>query len=220
MSALSSPTRLLLTLLTATLIATAFPTAALAVDTPAWRRPHDYYATDAESRHLLTMVEGHHLQQGTDKMARGEYGYAKQDFDFILRYFPNDPKALLLMGELAVKTGKPQDATHYFETAIKMFPDRAPTHTVYGVFLHRTGKLKQAIIQYKESLKLDPGSAETNYDLGLAYLTLRDYALANQHAHAAYRLGYPLPGLREKLQRAGKWEPITPITTDSHPPHP
>lgn len=181
-----------------------------AAEVPEWRRPHDYYATDAESRHLLKMVEGHHLQQGISKMERGEYGYARQDFDFILRYFPNDPKALLRMGELAVRTGKPEEAVHYFQKAIRMFPDRAGTHTAYGVFLHRNGKIREAIDQYREALKLNPASAETHYDLGLAYLDIHDYASANREAHAAYRLGYPLPGLRLRLQRMGHWKALHP----------
>lgn len=184
---------------------------------PEWRRPHDYYVTDPTSRNLLKMVEGYHLEQGTRKMERGEYGYARQDFDFILRYFPNDPKALLLMGELAIKTGKPREAVRYFQTAIRMFPDRAATHTAYGVFLHRAGKLRQAIDQYREALKLDPTSAETHYDLGLAYLDIHDYKLANRHAHTAYRLGYPLPGLRRRLQRLGKWMPAPPPPAGRQP---
>ena len=51
----------------------------------------------------------------------------------------------------------------------------------------------------------------SHYDLGLAYLDIRDYASANREAHAAYRLGYPLPGLRLRLERMGRWKaPHTP----------
>jgi tetratricopeptide (TPR) repeat protein len=185
---------------------------------PEWRRPHDYYTTDPTWRNLLKKVEGYHLEPGTRKMGRGSYRYAWQDFDFILRYFPNDPNALLLMGELAVKTGKPQEAVRYFQTAIRLFPDHAATYTAYGVFLHRAGKLRQAIDQYREALKLDPTSTETHYDLGLAYLDIHDYKLANRHAHTAYRLGYPLPGLRQRLQRLGKWIPAPPPPAGRQPP--
>lgn len=173
-----------------------------------WRQPHDYYSNDSRTRHLLEMVERYHIKPGTEKMERRAYHYAKQDFQFILTSFPNDPKALLLMGELAIKTGNPKKAIPYFQTAIRLFPNRSRTYTAYGVFLHRIGKLKQAVAQYGEALRLDPTSAETHYDLGLAYLALHDYALANKHAHIAYRLGYPLPGLQEKLRKLGKWKPV------------
>lgn len=215
-----SRTRVIHALLAAAIAAIVMLPALHAAEVPEWRRPHDYYATDAESRHLLKMVEGHHLNQGIGKMDRGEYGYAKQDFDFILRYFPNDPKALLRMGELARRSGKPEEAVPYFQKAIRMFPDRAPTYTAYGVFLHRSGKLKEAIQEYRKSLKLDPTSAETQYDLGLAYLEVHDYEAANLHAHAAYRLGYPLPGLRLRLQQLGKWKPLPhPAPAKTAPAH-
>ena len=50
-------------------------------------------------------------------------------------------------------------------------------------------------------------SAEIHYNLGLIYLELGDADRALEQAHAAYALGYPLPGLRNRLQRMGKWRP-------------
>jgi tetratricopeptide (TPR) repeat protein len=47
------------------------------------------------------------------------------------------------------------------------------------------------------------GSAEINYFLGLVLVDLKDYAGAREYARKAYTLGYPLPGLRDKLARAG-----------------
>jgi tetratricopeptide (TPR) repeat protein len=47
------------------------------------------------------------------------------------------------------------------------------------------------------------GSAEINYFLGLVLVDLKDYAAAREYARKAYTLGYPLPGLRDKLARAG-----------------
>lgn len=220
MSASLSGARLARKLLFASFAAIAIAHPLHAADVPDWRRPHDYYATDFDTRNLLKMVEGHHLEQARDEFERGKLKYAKQDLDFILRYFPNDPNALLLMGKLLLKENKHQEATGYFDRAIRMYPTHAATYTAYGVFLHRAGKLREAVAQYQEALKLDPGSAETHYDLGLAYLDLREYPLANQHAHTAYRLGYPLPGLRQRLQHAGKWKPIPQQPPTHHPSQP
>ena len=47
-------------------------------------------------------------------------------------------------------------------------------------------------------------SPEIHYFLGLAYLNLKDLDLASEHARRAYDLGYPLPGLRNKLAAAGR----------------
>ena len=50
----------------------------------------------------------------------------------------------------------------------------------------------------------DGASAEINYNLGLILLELGDLDGAARHAELAYDLGYPLPGLRAKLQRLGR----------------
>jgi tetratricopeptide (TPR) repeat protein len=46
-------------------------------------------------------------------------------------------------------------------------------------------------------------SPEIHYFLGLVLVDLKDYERAREHAARAYELGYPLPGLRDKLARAG-----------------
>src|ERR1700682_1722293 len=58
--------------------------------------------------------------------------------------------------------------------------------------------------------------------LGLAYFDLRDYDNALDRARSAYRLGFPLPGLRNKLQEVGKWQnvetPATSVAPDKQAP--
>jgi hypothetical protein len=60
-------------------------------------------------------------------------------------------------------------------------------------------------------------SANIHYNIGLTYLELNRFDEALRHAHTAYRLGFPLPGLKQKLQRVGKWtEPsLSDGSTDS-----
>ena len=49
----------------------------------------------------------------------------------------------------------------------------------------------------------------TYYNIGLAFYRLKRYDDARTHAHAAYRLGFDLPGLKNLLIAAGKWtEPV------------
>ena len=48
-------------------------------------------------------------------------------------------------------------------------------------------------------------NANVHYNLGLAYVDLKRYDKALDSAHAAYRLGFPFPGLKNKLQRVGAW---------------
>src|ERR1043165_6461782 len=48
-------------------------------------------------------------------------------------------------------------------------------------------------------------SAEIQYTLGLIYFELDDKENALAYARKAYDKNYPLPGLQQKLKRAGYW---------------
>lgn len=166
----------------------------------------DYFG--AKPPDLLDMVERHHMQAGIDKMNEGRFFYAFQDFDFILKRFPNHPKALMLMVEVTNKMGKPGMAEQYFAKAIELFPGTAYTYVVYGMHLQKSGKIPAAIENYKKAIEISPGIPEAHYNLGLAYVAEKRYDLANAEANAAYDLGHPLPGLRRKLEQAGAWKPL------------
>ena len=77
---------------------------------------------------------------------------------------------------------------------------------VYGIELIKDGKNGEAIEQFKIALDKSPDNANVHYNLGLAYLSLKKYDESLAHAKRAYELGFPLPGLRDKLVRAGKWK--------------
>ena len=47
--------------------------------------------------------------------------------------------------------------------------------------------------------------ANIHYNLGLALIEVGRVDDALMHAQLAYKAGFPLPGLREKLKRMGKW---------------
>jgi tetratricopeptide (TPR) repeat protein len=173
----------------------------------AWRDPHDYY--DPDWRHLLKKVDEYHLRQGTDKMLNKQYQYAWEDFDFMLRYFPNHPQALELMGDLSILMNKPEMGDDYYRKAFTLFPKgtRGSHYSGYAKFLIKTGRYKDAVEAGKTALKKTPNSTEAHYYLGLAYYALNDYKLANEHAQKAYARNYPLTDLRDKLIEAKAWKP-------------
>ena len=173
---------------------------------------YDYYAAAASPQTLQTLknVESFHIEPGRDRMKKRNYPGALQDFEFILNYFPNHPIALALVSDLCDLNWKsPQcDPEPYFERAFQINPKAAQTWAVYGLHLQRIKSNDKAIDAYKRSLALNPASMNAHYNLGLAYVDLKRFDLANQHAQAAYALGYPLPGLKDKLVRAGQWKDL------------
>ena len=165
--------------------------------------PKNFYSEDK----LRGQVERYHIGPGIQKMESGQYRYAKNDFDFILRHYPNHPRALSMMGELAIRMNNIAMAMPYFQRAINLYPDTATTYAAFAVFLHKLGKLDEAIENYRKSIELSPSFVETHYNLGLAYFQKEQYAEANREAQLVYRKNYPLPALRQKLMKVNAWNP-------------
>ncbi|HKO87462.1 MAG TPA: tetratricopeptide repeat protein [Burkholderiales bacterium] len=172
--------------------------------------PNDYYKAgqNKATKNLLHNVEKYHLQKGVDALRRGKYQYAWADLDFMLRYFPNHPRALMLMAEVCESWRDPKcKAEEYFSRAIELSPDQAPAHIILGIHQHQQGKYADAIQSYQTALSIAPNSGNAHYNLGLAYFAKGDYANANEHAQKAYDLGMTLPGLQQKLVKADAWKP-------------
>lgn len=170
----------------------------------------NYY--EGDSGHIWA-VEKYHLGPAKQKLSDGRTTYAMQDIEFMLRHFPNNPNALMLLETAARRLGQPDMPARYFKQAIAAYPDEPMTYLAYGMYLHKRGQTADAIAQYQRALSLNPNLPDGHYNLGLALVKAKRYAEANAHAVSAYRLGHPMPGLRNQLQRAGAWNPdATPAT--------
>ena len=168
---------------------------------------NDYYTTSDLT--LLRTVERYHIVPAEEKIRTKFYTGARGDLDFVLRYFPNHPKGLLLMAQLCADPTMPHcDLDILFEKAIAINPNVAGTYVTQGVYLHRVKRYREAIASYQRALAIDPNSVNGHYNLGLAYLETKQYDLANDEAQRAYALGSPFPGLRDRLKQAGKWKPV------------
>ena len=128
--------------------------------------------------------------------------------NFILNIFPNHPQALRLVTQacLAFKSSICR-LDEVFTRAVEINPKIPGTYLIQGVYQYRARQYEKAIESFKGAVAIDSDLADAHYDLGLTYVQTKQYDLANDHAQRAYALGYPLPGLRDKLMRAGKWKP-------------
>ncbi|MEW5977989.1 MAG: tetratricopeptide repeat protein [Acidobacteriota bacterium] len=156
---------------------------------------NDYFAPDRDNSALAT-VERYHLAPGTDfwKMFRArEYHYAIQDMYFVLRYFPNHPKALTLLGSLARLMKQPSLPISHFQKAITLFPQHAITHAQFGNYLAAIDQVDPAIEQLKEAVQLDPKLAVAYGWLAEAYAKKGEAELAREAAEQARQLGYRKP---------------------------
>ncbi|MFZ5491213.1 MAG: tetratricopeptide repeat protein [Pseudomonadota bacterium] len=164
----------------------------------------NYFAGDGEH---IGAVEQYHLGPAKAHLAGGRANYAMEDIKFILRHFPNHPDALMLLDSAAKGLGQPTMPDKYFKAAIDAYPNEPMTYVVLGMLQQKRGNIGDAIARYQHALSLSPYLPDAHYNLGLALVKAKRLDEANAHAVAAYRLGHPMPGLRNQLVRAGAWHP-------------
>ena len=181
--------------------------------------PYDYRS----DKDKLSIVEQFHLTSNVISLTSAQSaGSVGGDFDYVLRAFPNHHVALNAMFRLGdkEKLPKPRGAKYsvecYFQRALRFQNDDAIVKTIYAAYLAKHGKSTEALNQLIEAAQLGEENANVIYNTGLIYFDLKDYEKSLSYAHQAYRLGFPLPGLRDKLKRAGKWrEPAVQIESGS-----
>lgn len=178
--------------------------------------PFDYRVATRESKGL---VEGAHFSRDVENLKgykairlgglRGDPG---GDIDYTLRAFPNHPRALWAMVRLSEKEKKEQPkganwiVECYFDRAVRFRPDDLNVRVIYANFLIKRKRTAEAAAQLDLADKAgDAESANFYYNLGLALADVQRWERARVRANQAYELGFPLPGLKDKLIKAGQW---------------
>ncbi|MGH8729148.1 MAG: tetratricopeptide repeat protein [Burkholderiales bacterium] len=160
----------------------------------------------------MRLVESGHFTAQVQSLTHGESGKLGGDLDYTLRAFPNHHGALQAMIRLsqrekkAIPAGAKYTVECYFDRALRFKPDDPAVFMLHGIFLNTQGKLDDAIAQLEKANQLSPNDANINYNLGLLYFDKKNLAKSKEHAKIAYSLGFPLPGLKNKLIKAGQWE--------------
>ncbi|NDP41166.1 MAG: tetratricopeptide repeat protein [Aromatoleum sp.] len=171
---------------------------------------NDYFFDRAnrELSQLLGNVDKYHLEGCSRGTVTRQYESAVGDCAFILRYFPNHPKALLSLADNCLAWKNPRcNPDPFFEQAVAVNPKAAGTYVAKGIYLERAQRVDEAVASLEQAIVLDPDSMNAHYNLGLAYMDAKKYERANEHAQRAYALGAPVPGLRERLKKVGYWKP-------------
>jgi tetratricopeptide (TPR) repeat protein len=117
-------------------------------------------------------------------------GPALEEYDSILKHFPEEAPAYQARGNLLVKQGQYAPALRDFEKAVELQPASAAAQNLRGVALRMLGRYEEAIAAYSHALRLDPELAD---------------ALANR-AYARKSLG-EYPAARDDYDRALEAEP-------------
>ena len=167
--------------------------------------------TNADDREGLTVVEQYHFTPSVEGLTKGASGPLGGDIGYTLDRFPNHHRALAAMTRLALrdKNRKPHGARYtidcYFERAVQFRPKDAKVRSLFGSYLLALGQAEAALEQLEQAATLEPENPTAHYNLGLLYLKKKDYDKARASAAKAYGMGFPLPGLKNKLVAAGQW---------------
>lgn len=181
--------------------------------------PFDYRKGHSEHKQQLQLVEAGHFNEDVEAGIKGLSTYISGDLDYTLRAFPNHARALATVSRLALRDKavvlargtRPVEC--YFDRAERFAPDDPAVYALYGSYLYGRNKdddRKKAIDKFLTALSFDPGNSSIHYNAGLALFTGGRVREANQHAQMAYALGFPLPGLKNMLIKAGAWDPDAP----------
>ncbi len=172
--------------------------------------PYDYRV----DKDKLPVVELHHVDAGVETFTRQKTGAFGGDIDYTLRAFPNHHRALMAMVNLGVKekTNHARGARYtvdcYLLRAEAYRPDDSMVRVIYGLYYLKHGRPGDAVKKLEEARSIAGDDANVHYNLGLAYTDLKEYDKALKSAHVAYSKGFPLPGLRDRLRRAGVWRDL------------
>lgn len=180
--------------------------------------PFDYNKASSAERNL---VEGPHFNQHYHAYRLGNSKFQKKSdhiietpaagFGYTLWSFPNHPLALAAMEDIALKnkTDTPpgsQLRIHcYFQRAVRFTPEDPLVRALYGYYHARRNQKEAAMAQLERAESLTDEIVDVYVYAAFAYFELKEFEKSLNAAKQAYQLGYQLPGLRNKLERAGKW---------------
>ncbi|HZV64689.1 MAG TPA: tetratricopeptide repeat protein [Telluria sp.] len=178
--------------------------------------PFDYRKAASLPEQYFLVVSTHFTSDVEHNIKGHSTDYLAGDIDYTLRAWPNHPAALASMSRQGIieKSLQPRGAKWpvdcYFLRAFEFAPDDGTPHAVFANHLYAHGKNEEALREFKRAVELEPENPTINYNAGLAYVRTKEYDKALYHAKKAYAQNFPLPGLKNKLVEAGKWndEPL------------
>lgn len=177
--------------------------------------PFDYINPahrSADNGFKLHIVEKHHFTQQVESLTKGETTYVGGDIGYTLRVWPNHHRALLATVRLALKlkTERPKGMSLsvdcWFVRAKRMNPQDAMVYAIFSTYLAKRGRKAEALENATEAFALKPDDKNVNYNIAVAYLEVKEYAKALEHAKRAQELGHPMPGVKNRLVALGVWK--------------
>jgi tetratricopeptide (TPR) repeat protein len=173
------------------------------------RRDFRNMTSNADDLRDLNYHESYHIAPARKQLQAGNLQWdVMNNLNFVLVKVPNDHRALELLVQWDKAGGKSKSYPSpgcYLTWAAQFAPSDPMVWNYGGYFFYQKNDRKRAEQWWLTALEYDPANADVHYNLGLLYFAQGRYTDSRRHAEAAYSAGYPLPGLRDKLRKAGHW---------------
>lgn len=166
--------------------------------------PWDY--TNPDTHVNLPRVEGSyfppHVENLSTNPTQDAISAAKT-----LRIYPNHHRALYTVMRYYREypnldsSNKLYTMECLFKRANFFAPKDPMVYMLNGMYYHWNSDFAGSKTKYLQAYELDPENPQVNYNLGLMYYDQGDYESSAKHAEIAYDGGYPLQGLRKKLNK-------------------
>jgi len=143
----------------------------------------------------------------SDRDRKWELYLAEDEFNYATKHCPStDPFSANVATQIAMvyaAQGRAADATSALKRAVSTHPDYDGAYIAQSILLKKAGDVAESRQVLLQGVEATGGTAELHYALGLSYFESKDYEAAREHARKAYALGYPIPGLRDRLKKVG-----------------
>lgn len=183
------------------------------------RRDYRLMSSNEKDLRDLRYHEYFHIEPARKALSSGNLKWnVMNNLHFVLQKIPNDHRALSILVQWDKAGGRDSDYASpacYLTWAQQFTPDDAAVWVFGGYYFYQKKDVERAKTWWEQALALEPGNADVHYNLGLLMFEQGLYAGSRTHAQAAYAAGFPLPGLREKLQGVGEWQSISPEKSGS-----
>lgn len=166
---------------------------------------------DTNNKRDLKLVEDFHFNEKVRQLQGGARpsGSLVGDLEYTLNWFPNHHMALDTLVRLAIREKNPtplgakKNIECRFVYAKNVNPEDGMVPFIEARYRYETGDFDKARKLLHLAANLASNDANVLYNVGLLYFRMNDYESAVKNARSAYKLGFPLPGLRDMLKEAG-----------------
>jgi tetratricopeptide (TPR) repeat protein len=120
------------------------------------------------------------------------------------------PNVAVVMAQAKLANGETEASIAILNKVIAAHPVRTEAYGALATIYRKQNNTAAALdVLKKADVASQEKSAEIKYNMGLLQIDVGQIDAAVESAKKAYELGFPLPGLKNRLQRLGHWPPAS-----------